>query len=211
MANHYGIITDLTTSPHETAQIDISLDTAMKVRFTVYAAAGPVTADVDVGASLATSSAASTQPNLFAASNGTAALVEAQTGNYAVAGDPNSFTPINSPSAALLRQRSGQAKNIVTLPREETSKGTSFRFPVYTTEQGTYLFLGAPDGDTSVTVSYGTTTQTIPILNRAVTKVQIGAAGQTLNTEVNVTATVNVIAILGIDTGKVDETILLPT
>jgi len=212
MANHYGIITDLTNSPREKAQIDISLDTAMKVRFTVYAAAGPVTSDVDVGATLASSSATSAQlPNLFTASGGAAALVQAQTGNYAVAGDPNSFPPINTPSFALLRQKSGTTKNIVALPRVEATEGTSFRFPVFTTEQGAFLFLGAPEGDASVTVNYGGTSQTISVLNKAVAKVQIGQANQTPNVEVTVSSTAPIIAMLGIDTGKVDETMLTPT
>jgi hypothetical protein len=216
---HYGIITDLTNSPRESASMDVITPQAVTnvgYLFKVYASGQPSLAlppiPVQQGNSFA-SSLSSTIPNLFTPSGGQAALVSVETVDF----QSQNFLAL--PTAAVLRQRSGTSRILTSLPPEESSKGQYFVAPIGDLEAGTWLFVAAIDLDTAVWVTLNggipTTAQPIPIPAFTVVRIPM----TTPNSRVDVTVAAkadgsinpleHIMVMLAVDSGtKVEQTIL---
>src|SRR5262245_33290318 len=174
---HYGIITDLTNSPKESASIDIvTLEAVQNVGylFKVYASSGPAVAlpPVPVPGDFNTfaNSTSSPIPNLFTPSGGQAALVSVETV------DLQTLILLNKPTVAVLKQRSGTNRILMTLPPEELATGQVFATPVGAIEAGTWIYVAPLELDTAVWVTVNgvlTTSQPIPISAFTVAKIPI--------------------------------------
>jgi len=218
---HYGIITDLIHSPKESATIDVvTLENVQNVgyKFSVYTPSGipfvtltdPPVPVPDGGTFV--NSASSTIPNLFTPSGGQTALVCVDTV------DPQTLQPLNKQSVAVLRQRSGTSRIVMSLPPQELSAGQSFTVPIGALEAGTWLYVAAIDLDTSVWVVINNNPPTgDPIFVPAFGVVKIPMTTPNSRVVVSVAAkadgTVNpsehVMVMLAVDSGtKVDQTIL---
>jgi hypothetical protein len=218
MARHFGIITFLTNSPKDSAIIDVSVDlptgSRVPIKFTVFDPATGIPAavsDFTQGSQTATdpgflvSSGTSTIPNLYTPVNNQAAVVLAETCDATTGGT------ISAPSNAVLRQISSQTKNLVLLPSADVSLGTLFSFPLGALAQGAYAFVTAIGIDASPMLQFGTAAPTAlpPIKAYTPTAIKL----QTGSSRVNLWTTdpaQQLLVIFGVDTGKVDETILLP-
>jgi hypothetical protein len=128
VAIHYVVLTNLTSSPGETAIVDVSADGMGDAEYTVFPA-GAV-ANVTLNANGYASSADSTLANLLTAAGGRPARVHATT----TAGT----------SGAVLSQRSGSTTVILALPAREISLGRAFIVPIGALGAATYLLVGTP-------------------------------------------------------------------
>jgi hypothetical protein len=196
---HWGIITDFTNSALERATLEISAEALVNVTFEVFGTPGGIASGSLAPETLFLSSESTALPNLFAASGGGTALVRAT-------------TVAQVDSSVVLRQRSGLSRILLHLPPSEQSLGVRFEFPISNIGQGAFLILGNPNPSAvEIDVSFGPPTAP-PNRVRIDPERVVSVPLATPNTRVaaSVVGPAQVLAMLAIDAGRIEETILVP-
>ena len=196
--DHWVILDDITNSSRESAAVDISTDGSGTAEFVVIPSGegptAPATAPLNVDGYASSSS--SSIPNLFTPSDGNLAMVRATYGAGL--------------SSAVLRQRSGTTKILLGIPAASQSLGIRFNIPTGDLAAGYSLLIGNPGG-TAAGVRLGLGNGGTPVSSFAVAsfdcvKVDIANA----NANLVLISDQPVFVQIAVDTGKVDETFILP-
>jgi hypothetical protein len=186
---HYGILTQLSNAPKQSAFVEVVADPTVApgaaVAVTVFRVLGPATINL------------TTDANGFAASP-----------NLLQANDPDLLVQVFSaaPIAVNIRQEASGAKTFISLPPQEKSLGVS-----WTLAQGAgtaYLLVGNTGSAPSSAAYRAGTAPGAAVFVDAQSVVRIPLPS--LAEYVSLTTQSNAVVQLAIDTGKVDQTLITP-